>query len=35
MLVNDSTAEYNVSRKTKQSRNYLQWRYRHKRTFLG
>jgi len=31
MLVNDNTSEYNVSQdKKKQSRNYLQWRYRHK-----
>jgi len=28
--------EYNVSQdKMKQSRNYLRWRYRHKRNFLG
>jgi len=36
MLVNDNTAEYNVSQeKKKLSRNYLRWRYRHKRNFLG
>jgi len=36
MLVNDNTAEYNVSQETKkQSRKYLRWRYRHKRNFLG
>jgi len=32
MLVNDNTAEYNVTQeKKKQSRNYLIWRYRHKK----
>jgi len=36
MLVNDNTAEYNVSQeKKKLSRDYLRWRYRHKRNFLG
>jgi len=36
MLVNDNTEEYNVSQEKKeQSRNYLRWRYRHKRNFLG
>jgi len=36
MLVNDNTAEYNVSQeKKKLSRNYLRWPYSHKRNFLG
>jgi len=35
MLVNDNTAGYSVSQdKKKLSRNYLQWRHRHKRNFL-
>jgi len=35
MLVYDNTAEYKIfSRKKKPSRNYLQWRYRHKKNFL-
>jgi len=29
MLVNDNTAEYNVSQKKKLSRNYPRWHYRH------
>jgi len=34
MLVNDNTAENNVSQeKKKPSRNYLRWRYRRKETF--
>jgi len=36
MLLNDNTAEHNVSQeKKKLSRNYPQWRYRRKRNFLG
>jgi len=36
MLVDDNTAEYNVSQeKKKLSRNYLRWRYGHQRNFLG
>jgi len=36
MSVNDNTEEYNVSQEKKKiSRNYLQWRYRHKINFLG
>jgi len=36
MLLNDNTAQHNVSQeKKKQSRNYLEWRYRRKRNFLG
>jgi len=40
MFVNDNSllrnVEYNVSQeKNKLSRNYLRWRYRHKRNFLG
>jgi len=35
MLVNNNTAEYNVSQEKKKLwRSYLQWRYRHKRNFL-
>jgi len=36
MLVSANTAEYHVSQeKKKLSRNYLRWRYGHKRNFLG
>jgi len=36
MLVNDNTAEDNVCQeKKKLLYNYPQWRYRHKRNFLG
>jgi len=36
MLVNDNTAECGICfpRKKKLPRNYLRWRYRHKRDFL-
>jgi len=36
MLLNHNTAQHNVSQeKKKLSRNYLQWRYRRERNFLG
>jgi len=35
MLVNDNTAEYVFQEKKKLSRNYLRWRYRHKKNVLG
>jgi len=36
LLVNDNTVGYNVSQEKKTlSRNYLRWRYRRKRNFLG
>jgi len=34
MLVNDNTTEYVSQEKKIQSRDYLRWRYRHKRNFL-